>query len=478
MLVLFFSTAQAEDLTALEQQINRFAASDGAYFSPQATEHARAYLGAALLARDNQQVAQLQQAIDTAQQALREAQAHAADFHQRFIDLLAQRQEAQQSRHYPAIRDQIGAVSPTAMLNKAEEALSSAIHADERGNLNSVAQSVKEAGKWYQQSIAAALPTIDHLAAAVLHSARAANGKYYTPTLYKAAQQQQAAIRAFLNGSRHQLPAHPYQLLRLADDALQLTRKVKAWRKDRGSHESLVLATRSNRRMLADHLGVKVDTQDVTSDVSAKVLMQAIDALQHQLQQERAQHVESLVALRAESEATLNHQLQKQRQQLAGNKQKQLTDLKAAFAAKLERETFDSRRQAALRQLFKKGEAQIMVNLDGSILLRLLGLRFASGRSAIGSDQLPLLGQVAQALALYKERNVHIEGHTDNRGEVKANRTLSLKRAESVRDVLISSGVAASRVKALGYGEVRPIASNEFKQGRAMNRRIDVVIQP
>ena len=61
-------------------------------------------------------------------------------------------------------------------------------------------------------------------------------------------------------------------------------------------------------------------------------------------------------------------------------------------------------------------------------------------------------------------------------GEVKANQKLSLKRAEAVRDFLIAAGTDAGRLKALGYGEVRPIASNEFKKGRAMNRRIDVAI--
>jgi len=87
-----------------------------------------------------------------------------------------------------------------------------------------------------------------------------------------------------------------------------------------------------------------------------------------------------------------------------------------------------------------------------------------------------LLGRLKQAMDIYQDRSLRIEGHTDDRGDVKPNQVLSLKRAEAVRDFLIAAGADGTRLKALGYGEVRPIASNEFTQGRDMNRRIDVII--
>jgi outer membrane protein OmpA-like peptidoglycan-associated protein len=84
---------------------------------------------------------------------------------------------------------------------------------------------------------------------------------------------------------------------------------------------------------------------------------------------------------------------------------------------------------------------------------------------------------VKKALDQYADRKVVIEGHTDNKGDAKSNQKLSLKRAETVRDFLTASGLQKGRVKALGYGEVRPIASNDYERGRAMNRRIDVLIK-
>ena len=58
----------------------------------------------------------------------------------------------------------------------------------------------------------------------------------------------------------------------------------------------------------------------------------------------------------------------------------------------------------------------------------------------------------------------------------RKNQVLSLRRAEAVRDFLASAGIGPARLKAVGHGEVRPIASNEFDKGKAINRRIDVII--
>ncbi len=172
----------------------------------------------------------------------------------------------------------------------------------------------------------------------------------------------------------------------------------------------------------------------------------------------------------------LQNKLAAQTDEMKQEQQNQLSTIKEAFKAKLERETFEKKRQQRLQKLFKQGEAEILVNLDGSLLIRLTGLKFHSGRSKISSKYFDLLGRLKQAMDIYQDRSLRIEGHTDNRGDVKSNQVLSLKRAEAVRDFLIAAGADSTRLKALGYGEVRPIASNEFAQGRDMNRRIDVII--
>jgi OOP family OmpA-OmpF porin len=76
-----------------------------------------------------------------------------------------------------------------------------------------------------------------------------------------------------------------------------------------------------------------------------------------------------------------------------------------------------------------------------------------------------------------KTARVEISGHTDNVGSAKANKALSLKRAQACRDYLVSKGVDGSRIAAIGAGDERPIASNDSEDGRQKNRRIEVTEQ-
>jgi len=70
---------------------------------------------------------------------------------------------------------------------------------------------------------------------------------------------------------------------------------------------------------------------------------------------------------------------------------------------------------------------------------------------------------------------VRLEGYTDNVGSESHNEMVSQKRAESVKDYLVSEGIDASRIKAIGMGESNPIATNATEQGRAQNRRVDIM---
>jgi outer membrane protein OmpA-like peptidoglycan-associated protein len=133
---------------------------------------------------------------------------------------------------------------------------------------------------------------------------------------------------------------------------------------------------------------------------------------------------------------------------------------------------------ALLSRLFKPDEAQILREGD-NIILRMIGLSFAFGKYDIQSQYFGLLKKIQDAIQVFPNSKVVVEGHTDSFGADATNLTLSMKRAESVRTYLIANlGMPASSVKAVGYGETRPIASNENAEGRAKNRRIDIVIQP
>ena len=103
-------------------------------------------------------------------------------------------------------------------------------------------------------------------------------------------------------------------------------------------------------------------------------------------------------------------------------------------------------------------------------------ISFATGKHDIQARLMPILDQVAQGLNQQPSMEVRIVGHTDNTGTDAINNPLSVNRAQSARDYLVSRGVAASRISIDGRGSREPIADNSTDAGRARNRRIDIFL--
>ena len=106
-------------------------------------------------------------------------------------------------------------------------------------------------------------------------------------------------------------------------------------------------------------------------------------------------------------------------------------------------------------------------------------MSFSVGQAVIVADNYPLLSKVQRAIALFGQPLAVIEGHTDSTGSAAANLGLSQKRAEAVRAYLIANGtLPKEKIEATGFGSERPLASDQTAEGRAINRRIDIVLIP
>jgi outer membrane protein OmpA-like peptidoglycan-associated protein len=103
-------------------------------------------------------------------------------------------------------------------------------------------------------------------------------------------------------------------------------------------------------------------------------------------------------------------------------------------------------------------------------------VHFATNKSTIYPDSFPMLTEVAEVLKSRPEIKVRIEGHTDSRGTLKHNMTLSEARAESVKAFLVAHGVEAERMEARGFGPTQPIDDNRTSKGREANRRTEFII--
>jgi outer membrane protein OmpA-like peptidoglycan-associated protein len=106
----------------------------------------------------------------------------------------------------------------------------------------------------------------------------------------------------------------------------------------------------------------------------------------------------------------------------------------------------------------------------------LQGIQFETGKADIKPFSFPLLNQIANILILNPTYLIEIQGHTDNVGKPEMNLNLSDRRAESVRQYLISKGIDEKRMTSHGYGDTKPVATNKTSKGRALNRRVEFVV--
>lgn len=120
-----------------------------------------------------------------------------------------------------------------------------------------------------------------------------------------------------------------------------------------------------------------------------------------------------------------------------------------------------------------------VVRQGDELLLRMpSGITFATNQATIQPQFQPTLDQVATTLAEYPKTMIDVLGHTDSDGAEAYNQTLSERRAQSVSSYLGSRGIASVRIATMGYGETRPIASNETPDGKAQNRRVEIKVVP
>ncbi|MBF0291890.1 MAG: OmpA family protein [Nitrospinae bacterium] len=104
-----------------------------------------------------------------------------------------------------------------------------------------------------------------------------------------------------------------------------------------------------------------------------------------------------------------------------------------------------------------------------------IDVHFDFGKATIRPESQPLIDQIVEMMKRSASLKVSVEGHTDNVGDPKSNKSLSTARAKAVLEAVVKSGVGADRMSAIGWGEEKPVADNKTEEGRAKNRRVALV---
>ena len=175
-----------------------------------------------------------------------------------------------------------------------------------------------------------------------------------------------------------------------------------------------------------------------------------------------------------------NSEINNLQQQIASMESRlgSLTAAEKALQGQLEKQRQQEEKIFQVSRMFTSAEAKVL--RDGNnVIIRLYGLSFPVGRATILPEYFELLTKVQNALRNFPNAQYIIEGHTDSQGSDRQNQLLSEQRSEAVRRYLTANmNIAPSQIRSVGYGESKPVSSNETSFGRAKNRRIDIVIIP
>ena len=162
-----------------------------------------------------------------------------------------------------------------------------------------------------------------------------------------------------------------------------------------------------------------------------------------------------------------NAQLQQSNQNLQRTSQQ--LDQERTARAEAEKRLKDAMARLNAFAAIKEEPRGMVITLPGGVL-------FESGKFALLGTAQEKLNQVADALLQNRDATMVVEGHTDSQGDPKMNQKLSEDRAKSVRDYLVTRGIAADRITSTGLGQDRPVADNKSAEGRANNRRVEIVV--
>lgn len=186
------------------------------------------------------------------------------------------------------------------------------------------------------------------------------------------------------------------------------------------------------------------------------------------------------IAVEQKSQAQSGKDFQATQGQIIASTRQDLSDTNSALVASERSGEMTAERLAAAEKQAADALAKLaavkdeprgmVITLSGSVL-------FASNQATLLPEARARLDQVAEILLTTRERNLAVEGHTDSQGADGFNMDLSQRRADAVRSYLVQRGYGADLVKAHGLGEGRPVADNGNAEGRANNRRVEIVIE-
>jgi outer membrane protein OmpA-like peptidoglycan-associated protein len=232
-------------------------------------------------------------------------------------------------------------------------------------------------------------------------------------------------------------------------------------------HEAKVALDKAERSYVDDPGTLK--TRDIAYLAVRRAELAEVEARDAKAVQDKARAEKELASLTQGQLSQTRQQLASASERLTGTEQ-QLANERAM------REAADKRAKDAMEKLAATAAGSIKQETRGTVITIPGSVLFASAKTTLLPGAQAKLNAVADALKDQTDREILVEGHTDSQGSDASNLELSTGRAQTVREYLVAHGVPANRIRALGLGESRPVAENNTAEGRANNRRVEIIV--
>src|SRR5438128_6804524 len=239
----------------------------------------------------------------------------------------------------------------------------------------------------------------------------------------------------------------------------------------------LTLQRKEQERVAAEKQRMQLAQEKAEADAKASAEAEArAKAQAEEDARRRAQaELDQAAAERARA-AAQRDQAQAEAARAAAFAEQQKAQAETERARRAEEEAIRQKEEMRARLLRQLNQVLETKDTDRGLLVSMPDVLFDSGQYTLKPAARERLARIAGIVLAYPELRLEIEGHTDSTGSDDFNQSLSEKRAATVRDYLLDSGVPMSNVVALGFGKLRPIAANNTATGRKLNRRVEMIV--
>ncbi len=366
----------------------------------------------------------------------------------------------------------------------------------ENGDIEAAKQRRPKLMADYSQLELAALKqgTVDQAKSAIAN-AQKQDAEDYAPKTLKQAEDEMALATSVLDADRTQTEkanVHAKNTKYLAEKSASITETIKDFERRDYTNEDIVLWHQQQLKSINEPLGGELPFNESNDEVmlGLKNSVSTVVA-ERQLARDELQKAErdaqnrllsasetntALASVSGQEMEKMRLQHEEELAQLRIKYEKQLAMNKSERAALEEKERQEHAKFATVQAMFDDNEAKVFQQRK-NVLISAQGFKFPPGQSEIQTSNFPLMNKIVRAIKTFPNARIEVRGHTDSTGNDTKNQQLSEERAEKVAKFLVEVGdIPPANVKSSGFGESKPVASNETQDGRAENRRVEIAI--